>query len=1042
MSGQASFIAPTSVLKPFASTAASTAIASPPSSSSDQPQLAFLNRTSTAASSSEEVNRNGIDRSRSTSSVQCQSTRQPASDSSSTPATSLDTGSSNNKGALAPAASSSASDNSNVGHSSSPLNADRELSSDPQNASGVAWSQWTERLQDHLRAFFSMHHKLFDLVAFYVVMFAINGQMTSLPTRLEWIGFCVQSIVALRRAFQTSIKHGLGLTSFLGMLDLLVGQLFLHQDRFLGLLPTVANILVYFYVINLTRGLVFGDSVSCLLWFLFGLVDIYRKDPSSANLLDLTPYKVIPVHTVGFGLYILMSELVEVMLHSGEPELVQGRYLTYSGGQKNGSGSSRRSNASDPSSSHLRFELCITEITPFTVSFCLNTLSDPLSVQDPDASAASASNPTSPLPSLHSSPAILPSSIQASESLGAGAAKKKSGSDGQVGTKSAQPLNGNSKGSRQRPGQPTPTPGTSRIVSTADIAVHVNYIPWREVLYHYPDQQSFMIYGLTPSTDYEIEMKVYPYSSFVARVGTKAAPPGMSSPFKPLETSEAVETPFKATKGRKNKKNKKDHEKNVDAAPITNSNIPSTNGTLSSNLHDPYPNIPLSPSGARAIRASSPSAPSGLSGSSKSASSLCASGHAPENLQRTKEGQEVALASPLSPSATPAATSAASPSLPKDPREEEMERLRASIQASVTAIQASKASLKKQKRDQAKSEALLRQEMEGLERGQAKAAIQDLKRRQKLSFLQESIKQTQAAASLLSQELRDLVGSQQLGTGRYHGAQMDSVEQGMVKMNEAIKAIEHQEKQEIQQWNKENRQLQQEIKTQDAEQQQWRTKAEKFQEAELAPFQVRLQRLEQQQVVWEVAAEASRDKQKQQKHGQKGHHGGARGLHDHALATLEKEVEQLRESTRQIEASILTLKTQNMELRMRVSQEVEVWESLEERRDSGRQMAHRYHHSRSRSSSRSGSSSSRASGVNGFSPTLSGSYVSSVAGGVVGTSASGSGGSVVASRFGAGADLWSSSPFGFVTTLSPTVASPQLKSISSNSSSSSKQPQQ
>ena len=203
----------------------------------------------------------------------------------------------------------------------------------PEVESTSPWARLTAQGQDHLRLFFAMHHKLFDLVAFYVVMFAINGQMTSLPTRLEWIGFCVQSIVALRRAFQTSIKHGLGLTSFLGMLDLLVGQLFLHQDR-LGLLPTVANILVYFYVINLTRGLVFGDSVSCLLWFLFGLVDIYRRDSSTASIIDLTPYRVIPVHTVGFGLYILMSELVDVMLQSAESDQVQGRYLNYAGAQK------------------------------------------------------------------------------------------------------------------------------------------------------------------------------------------------------------------------------------------------------------------------------------------------------------------------------------------------------------------------------------------------------------------------------------------------------------------------------------------------------------------------------------------------------------------------------------------------------------------------------------------------------------------------------------------------------------------------------------
>ncbi|KAG0236207.1 hypothetical protein BGW42_003852 [Actinomortierella wolfii] len=1020
MSGQASFIAPTSVLKPIASTAASTAIASSSSSSlssspSGQQQFAFRNRSIAPASTNEQVSSIGTDRSRNDSSVQPHSTRLSVSDSSpGAPATSLETNSS--KGAHAPASSPSPAAVHDGHHqrfgSSSPLSKDNDLSSDPQNESGSAWSQWTERLQDHLRAFFSMHHKLFDLVAFYVVMFAINGQMTSLPTRLEWIGFCVQSIVALRRAFQTSIKHGLGLTSFLGMLDLLVGQLFLHQDRFLGLLPTVANILVYFYVINLTRGLVFGDSVSCLLWFLFGLVDIYRKDPSSASLLDLTPYKVIPVHTVGFGLYILMSELVEVMLHSGEPELIQGRYLTYSGGQKNGS-LSRRSNTSDPSSNHLRFELCITEITPFTVSFCLNTLSDPLSVQDPDASAASATNSSSS-PSLSSTATMTTSSLTSGSKAGSGAGsgtgttkKKSGGTESPAGSKSAQSPtnNNNTKGSRQRSGQPMPIPGTSRIVSTADIAVHVNYIPWREVLYHYPDQQSFMIYGLTPSTDYEIEMKVYPYSSFVARVGTKAAPPGMTSPFKAPEVPDPVETPSKV----------KTHK-------LASSH--SAGGLVSSK--------------------------SGL---------LSASNLTPDNLQqRTQEGQETAV---MTSSSTPSHAA----STTKDPLVEEMERLRAAIQASASAVQTTKASLKKQKRDQAKGEALLRQEIEGLERGQAKAALQDQKRRQKLSFLQESIKQTQAAASLLSEVLRELVASQQAGTGRYHGAQMDAADREIAKVNEAIKAMEEQEKLEIQQWNKENRQLQQDIKVQDAEQQQWRAKADKFQDTEIAPLQLRLQRLEQQQVVWEVAAEASRDKQKQQ--GQRNSDGR---LHDHTLAALEKEVEQLRESIRQTEAKIQALKTQNMELKMRVDQEVEAWENLEEQRDSKR-MAHRYHPSRSRSTSRSSSGSGiltnglgfgggslRANGVGGLhsvSPPLASANVRPFGQTAAVTSMGMASGSAVTSapapapmpaptvtgRFSLGGDLWSSSSFGFVTTLSPTLAaSPRL--TSSGSSLSSKQPDQ
>jgi hypothetical protein len=51
--------------------------------------------------------------------------------------------------------------------------------------------------------------------------------------------------------------------------------------------------------------------------------------------------------------------------------------------------------------------------------------------------------------------------------------------------------------------------------------IHVNYIPWHQVRYHIPDDQSFTLYGLTPSTDYEISMKVHQFSSFVTRVGTR-----------------------------------------------------------------------------------------------------------------------------------------------------------------------------------------------------------------------------------------------------------------------------------------------------------------------------------------------------------------------------------------------------------------------------------------------------------------------------------------------------------------------------------------
>jgi len=146
-------------------------------------------------------------------------------------------------------------------------------------------------------------------------------------------------------------------------------------------------------------------------------------------------------------------------------------------------------------SSNLRFELCITEITPYTVSFCLNALSDAPSPAE--SNQESSKDDTFP-------PKTLDSVDVASIKVG-----------------SAAGLSLSSSGSVSKSAKSTSTP---KIISTSDIVIHVNYIPWREVQYHFPDEQSFTLYGLTPSTDYEIEMKVHQFSSFVTRVGTRAAP--------------------------------------------------------------------------------------------------------------------------------------------------------------------------------------------------------------------------------------------------------------------------------------------------------------------------------------------------------------------------------------------------------------------------------------------------------------------------------------------------------------------------------------
>ncbi|KAF9439060.1 hypothetical protein BGZ76_000542 [Entomortierella beljakovae] len=710
-------------------------------------------------------------------------------------------------------------------------------------------SGFTARFQDHLKLFFSMHHKLFDLVAFYVVMFAINGQMTSLPTRLEWIGFCVQSVIALRRAFQTSIKHGLGLTSFLGMLDLVVGQLFLHQDR-LGLLPTVANILVYFYVINLTRGLVFGDSVSCLLWLLFGLVDIYRKDPSSVSILDLTPYKVIPVHTVGFGLYILMSELVDVMLQSSEPDPIQGRYLNYMGSQKETQvslrSSSRRSTArsTTDASSNLRFELCITEITPFTISFCLNALSDPPQQKDASSEQESVTNNTS----TSSSSGNL---ANASDSVDLSSIK--------IGSASST--------SKQSKGESSP-----KIISTSDIAIHVNYIPWHQVQYHFPADQTFTVYGLTPSTDYEIEMKVHQFSSFVTRVGTRAAPPGTPIPLTNFERmTKPIEPLPKTNKNRKNKKNQKAQKDTTDKGSDTNKSK-STTASTSTSSSSSISNVSLTASEAIAA-ASSSSSKSELN----TRSSLTLDQATPHSDEQNNSNQAV------------------------------LEQLQASIQSSTEAAAATRAALKKLKRDQGKSEALLRQELEGIGRGQAKMLVQDQKRKQKLSFLQESIKQADAQSVVLQEELIEM-----RNTSSQHS--LDEVLKAIRTLEKNIQDTRTKAGVKIAPVKSNCQRIQAEIKRLESECLDWSSKASILRESELAPLQLRLQRLEQQQVVWRVAAVASKDKDREA---------------NLKIAVLEEEIQKKTQKSRQTEEEIQELEALNLRLRESVERELEIWEGLE-----------------------------------------------------------------------------------------------------------------
>ncbi|KAI9233878.1 MAG: hypothetical protein BYD32DRAFT_424867 [Podila humilis] len=242
-----------------------------------------------------------------------------------------------------------------------------------------------------------------------------------------------------------------------------------------------------------------------------------------------------------------------------------------------------------------------------------------------------------------------------------------------------------------------------------------------------------------------------------------------------------------------------------------------------------------------------------------------------------------------------------------------LEELQASLHSTVEATAAAKTALKKLKRDQSKAEALLRQELEGIGRGQAKALLQDQKRRQKVSFLQESIKQTDAQSVTLEGELSELKVSTESSK-----PDLTKADAAVVEMEGKIKAYQASFATELFPLQNECQRLQAEAKRRESERQDWLAKVAQLQESEIAPLQLRLQRLEQQQIVWHVAAEANKDKDRQT---------------NLKITTLEEDIQKKAQKSLELEESIQELKESNVALKSLVEKEIEVWENLEREYD-------------------------------------------------------------------------------------------------------------
>lgn len=573
----------------------------------------------------------------------------------------------------------------------------------------------------------------------------------------------------------------------------------------------------------------------------------------------------------------------------------------------------------DPSS-NVRFELCITEITPFTVSLSLNAVSDlSLSDQTPRQD---------PTPSNTSAPSLT----QGDHTKGSEAWSEtvdlstvKIGSVGGTSSSSSSSVSRQSK-------EILATSTTPTIISTSDIMIHVNYIPWQQVQYHFPDEQSFRVYGLTPSTDYEIVMRVHQFSSNVTRVGTRAAPgkretdhdqehipqqvisaeclliltqcvlqpktttmkAGMSAPIdltgKANTSNESTPTMVPATapatpvttKNQKTRKSKKNQKGQKDLSDKGDPSKPVMSAVSSS------PTLPATtvetilPTGSGSGSEAGPISTSTSAENAPRPSTVIS-----EDVQRAREQENSNQAI--------------------------LEQLQTSIRDSVEAANTTKATLKKLKRDQGKNEAQLRQELEGNKRNQAKAMVQDQKRRQKLSFLQESIKQADAHTSALGEELIKLREATQFIRPR-----LENVVEDIKVLEQRTQSTLTSTKTELAPLKAECQRLQGEIKRLEGERAEWTSRTSRLREGEVAPLQLRLQRLEQQQVVWKVAAEASRAKEQEA---------------SLKAAVLEEDAHKKTLKTQELEEAIQELKGRNTLLQESVGQEKEVWERLERESD-------------------------------------------------------------------------------------------------------------
>ncbi|KAI9349880.1 hypothetical protein DFJ73DRAFT_402714 [Zopfochytrium polystomum] len=170
------------------------------------------------------------------------------------------------------------------------------------SSSSSSSKSWPQELEKRTLGFFS-NNKILDLLGIAAGILLLDG-IARWRLRLGWALFCIFSLVTLTTELSRSVRSGTLLVLYTASLSVVLFAV-LQWTFLYPLLPPLANMFVYGYVIGSTRGY---EAMYWALWSALITVDtLVRTSPVS----DLEA--CAGAHCISFGSFLLLKEIVTVI---------------------------------------------------------------------------------------------------------------------------------------------------------------------------------------------------------------------------------------------------------------------------------------------------------------------------------------------------------------------------------------------------------------------------------------------------------------------------------------------------------------------------------------------------------------------------------------------------------------------------------------------------------------------------------------------------------------------------------------------------------